>query len=109
MMRIFILALALFFVQSNAQAATHQGAKVKTMQSPDARPCTFFWLEGVGVADSTIKNSPWFAVPRTHLGHDVIISMLLTSLTTGKELDVHTTGGAACSHAAVSHVTFSYN
>ena len=110
MMRIFTLALALLFVQSNAQAAEHSGFEVRTIQGPDTRTCTFFQLNGVGTADpNVITNNPWFTLPQTHAGHDVIVSMLLTSLTTGKKLDVVTSGNTACGHAEVLRVTFSFN
>lgn len=53
-----------------------------------------------------MAGNPWFSVPLTHNGHDVIISMLLTAYTTGKTLRVATTGQISCGHAEVRSVQF---
>jgi len=104
----YALILLLFLFPGISHSIEHVSKDVKTVLSPDSRPCSFFLLNGVTEADSVVPNNGWFAVPISHSGHDVIISILLTAFTTGKPVNVSTTGAAQCGHAEVSSVHFSY-
>ena len=102
--RIFLVTVIVFF-STAGQAASHLNKTVTTVHSPDWRPCTFFQLDGVTQADPVAPNNPWFAVQTTYIGHDVIVSILLTALTTNKEVHVETSGSLICNGlAAVTSV-----
>jgi hypothetical protein len=100
-----------FFISilsANAMSLSHNQAEVESIHSPDSRPCTFLRLKGVSQADPAVNNSPWFSIPLVHNGHDVIVSMLLTAYSTGKKLNVVTTGLGKCGQAEVDSVLFTY-
>jgi len=95
-------------LSTQSWARGHVNKEVLTIHSPDSRPCTFFKLKSVAEADSSVPTNPWFAVPTAHNGHDVIVSMLLAAFMSGKKVNVSTTGGVECGHAAISNVHFSH-
>ncbi len=87
--------------------ASHIGKVIKTIHSPDSRACTFFLLNDVNQADPVTPDHGWFSVPLDTTGrHSAILSMLLTSYTTAKPINVVTTGSTACGHAEVSNIHF---
>lgn len=104
----YILSFFLILFSMYSYAVDHLGKDVKTIHSPDHRACTFFMLEGVSLADPVAPSNGWFAVPIAHSGHDVIVSILLAAYTTGKKINVRTSGASACSTAGVSSVHFAY-
>lgn len=79
---------------------TYSGKTVTLIQAPDPRPCTFFQLGGVTVADPAATSSAWFAVPQSHVAHDQLVAFLLTAKAMGNTVLVLTTGAAACTTAA---------
>ncbi len=104
---IFSLILTLI-LSEKALSLSYNQAEVESIHSPDSRPCTFLKLKNVAVADATIANSPWFTIPLDHNGHDVILSILLTAYSTGKKINVVTSGTTKCSHPEISSIHFSY-
>jgi len=82
--------------------------EVKTLGaifSGDWRPCVFFTLDGVPEAVAGVPGSPWFVLPKTHVMFKETFALLLTAKTTGRAVNVVTTGGVnACGHAEVLRV-----
>lgn len=95
-------------VQS-AQAVdyTGNGYQVGMIRSPDGRPCTFFTLNGVSVADPILPNSPWFVIPQSAVGYKEMLALLVSAKLTAKPLFVSTTGSVntACGAAEAYVVT----
>lgn len=104
--KLVIILSILFYHHSYAHS--HTNKIVETIHSPDSRECTFFRLKGVTEADPVVSNNGWFSIPLSYPGHDVIVSMLLTSYTADKNITVTTTGKIACGHAAVNNIQFTY-
>lgn len=97
------LAIAgLVFSHSAAPANTHSG-KVVDGILVDSRPCVFFWLTGVDVADSVVPGSA-FALAKTHPNYSELNAMLLTAKAGGRKVTVTTTGVSACGYAAVEQI-----
>jgi len=109
MRKVFWLFAGLMF-SSIAWCGAHNNHQVLTVFSPDSsRPCLFFQMDGVSEADPIVAASPWFAVPMSHNGYNLIQAMLLTLFTAGKNLNIKTTGGTACGFAEVDSVIFTFN
>ncbi len=103
---IFVFLLTFCSSFSASYAATHTGKYVAELHSPDTRPCTFFRLKDVAVADPGVSNSEWFSVPQSHTGYKEILAFLVTAYSTGKTINVYTTGAVECEHPGVGVVTF---
>ncbi len=103
-----IILISLFtvipFLQVNA--VPHLSKTVGVIKSPDINPCSLFTLVGVAEADPIKPGNNWFAVPQTHNGHNVIISILLAASTSGKTVTVYTNGKEICGGVEVDHVRF---
>jgi hypothetical protein len=69
----------------------------------DARPCTFFQLQGVSEAD-TATPGPWFSVPATNPNYQIIVSALFTAKATQARVSVHTDGTLSCGHSTANVV-----
>lgn len=96
------LGISAAVVSRPAEALTHSGFRVAMVHSPDGRPCTFFTLEGVASADSSVLLSPWFAISKSAVGYNEMVSMLILSRTKGIPLtQVSTDGSSSCGHASV--------
>jgi len=94
MKRVSLIFILFFAFLPKAYAATHASV-VDRLHSPDTRPCTFFTLAGVTIADASVSTvTPYFAVPLSRSGYDTIFSMLLTSYSTKNVLHTVTTGSA---------------
>ena len=107
MRRIVSVFILVWAIPAICLGASHTEKLVKTIHSPDTRPCTFFQLKGVNQADPITPSNGWFSVPLDTNGrHDVIVSMLLTAFTTTKPINVATTGSKQCGHAEVANINF---
>lgn len=100
---LLVLALAIGSGFPVSAAQTHRGAKVLGLHIDATRPCAFFRLERVGVADP-VTATPWFSLPKSHPAFPELYAMLLTASVTGKSVDVQTTGTFDCGFAAVDFV-----
>lgn len=100
--RTFIAIAIAALTLSHAQAIDYAGNGI--VRSPDGRPCTFFQLSGVAVADPVVPASPWFVIPQSAVGYKEMLAMLMTAKITGAKIYVTTTGtvNAARGQAEVS-------
>jgi hypothetical protein len=98
------LAASLFCSNASATDYIGNGYQVGIIRAPDGRPCTFFSLVGVSVADPVVPNSAWFAIPQAAVGYKEMLALLLSSKLTGKSVYVSTTGAvnASCGQVEVS-------
>jgi hypothetical protein len=107
-MKKFLLAasaLLLAFQPAAASAQTaHENKTVYDIVEDGTRPCLFFRLTGVLVADGAISGE-WFAVPREHLAFNELFAMLLTARILQLPVRVSTTGTASCGFATVDSLT----
>ncbi|GAA6166899.1 hypothetical protein NBRC116591_07090 [Sessilibacter corallicola] len=103
-LRTMLITLIILFANTAQALGSNLNKSVTIIHSPDHRPCTFFQLEGVTEASPAVPNEPWFSVNINHDGHEVIVSILLTALTSGKKVDVITTGDVDCGFTQVSSV-----
>jgi hypothetical protein len=87
------LCLALQTTAAPAQVA-HDDKTVLDMLE-DTRPCVFFRLNGVTIADPAIGGD-WFVIPRSHIAFAELFAMLLTARVMHLTVYVHTTGATAC-------------
>ena len=110
-MKLIFTSLALLLLSLPSFAVTHENKNVLTIYSPEEnRACTLFQLNDVSTADPSNPNKPWFGVSTDHPGHEVIVSMLLTALSSNKTVNVVTTGqvNSVCGHSGVNAVFFHY-
>jgi hypothetical protein len=88
-----------------AQAAVwHQNKQPLGLQMDASRPCAFFRLEGVAVADPAVNSQEWFALTRSHPAFAELWAALVTAKAGKLPIDVKTLGTEACGHAAVDIV-----
>jgi hypothetical protein len=87
-------------------ATFHEGKQVNIVMSPDTRPCAFFSLQGVAVADPVVPSTPWFAIPKSDPGFAEKFAVLMSAKLAGKLVNVATDGTAspACGHATVLYM-----
>jgi len=105
--KIQLTFLLIWMFSSSSYALDHVNKTISILQSPDNRPCTFFRLADVQVADPEVMDNPWFAVPQTHIAYREIVSFLLTAYSSGMNVTVATSGvgKAECSGiATISYV-----
>lgn len=96
------MASAIVLCSLQANAVEHTGT-VERMLPPDSRPCLFFTLTGVSVADPSLPSSPWFAIRQSQNGYKETFALLLAAKHTGLPVTVSTTGGVVteCGHAGI--------
>ncbi len=98
-----VIVFLMLMVSVNCFATTHRST-VATVHSPDNRPCAFFRLDGVNQADPITPNVPWFSVPTSHPGFDMIVTLLITAKITGRTVIVRTTSTSQCGHVTVHNM-----
>jgi len=99
------IALALALCAPLAEASVSRTGTIQIMHSPDSRPCFFFTLDGVPIADSTIHTtSPWFAIAQTAINYKEVVALVLFARANGVPITATTSGGGACGLAEVGSV-----
>jgi len=73
---------------------------VNIVRGPDGRPCTFFVLDGVSVADPSTPNTAWFALRQASPGYKENLAILMAAKLSGRPVHVSTTGAVVpeCGH-----------
>ncbi|MDP5277681.1 hypothetical protein Q9Q95_01990 [Sphingomonas sp. DG1-23] len=84
-------------------ATTHTAKRVEGILA-DSRPCVFFTLDGVSLADALVPDSPYFALSKSHASYAELNALLLTAKATGRPVTITTSGSTVCGHAAVEFV-----
>lgn|SRR6266853_2164882 len=108
-MRSVVTAVGICAIAASAAAQTsHIGKTIELLQSPDDRPCTFFMLKGITQSDPITPGNPWFALPKAHIGYKEMLSFLLIAYSSGKTVNVYTSGATVpeCGNAGVRLVSF---
>jgi hypothetical protein len=101
-------ALLAIGISSPSWAATFD-AKVGMMLAPyqitTRWNCLYFTLQGVAQS-SALNNGPWFTINKTTFdgGYQESLALLITAQTTGKTVEIITTGQTACGWAEVNSV-----
>jgi hypothetical protein len=63
----------------------------------DARPCAFFTLDNVAIADPNAPNGQaWFAIPTSTPNYKDLFSLLVSAKLAGKKISVITIGAIDC-------------
>lgn len=106
-MRIWAGLIAIFLVATmstgdEAKAQSHRDGQLIGVTQTDARPCTFFMLQGVTEADPTTPGQPWFAIPASNPNYQVMVSVLLAAKTAHAPISVYTDGTISCGYATAS-------
>ena len=83
---------------------THTAKRVEGILA-DSRPCIFFTLDGVTLADPVAPDSPYFALSKSHASYAELNALLLTAKATGRPVTIATNGSTVCGHAAVEFVS----
>jgi len=102
-----IALVACVMSHAPSRAAVNHTAKIPTDIVIEAsRPCAFFLLTGVTVADPNVASiaASWFAIPVTHPAFSQVIAILMTARVSNLPVSVKTTGGLACGFAGVDQV-----
>lgn len=100
-------SVAVALVASKSIYAHDHYDKTISLLAMDARPCTFFTLNGVAEADSTLPASgPWFALPKTNANYRELNAMLLSAKLSCKAITVKTNGTLSCGHATIEWLHF---
>jgi hypothetical protein len=94
----------LFAAQSASAANFANKAIIDLLMDVNSRPCLFFTLDGVTVADPVVPWNPWFAVPKSASNFAEINAMLLSAKLAGRPISVETDGTTSCGIATVSWV-----
>jgi hypothetical protein len=100
--------LACLFISLAASAApgAFSGKRVSQIHGGDSRPCIFFTLQEVDLADPVVPTGGWFALPRSHPGFKETYALLVAAKLTQSPLFVATSGVlvAGCGHVGVDAV-----
>jgi hypothetical protein len=82
----------------------HTNVQIRQLHSPDVyRPCAFFTLVGVDVADPAVPNLPWFALPQAANGYQEKWALLIAAKFAGKPITVLTNSNETCAGYVVAH------
>lgn len=102
---VFITAIVLSIAgpQGRATAATHLNKYSADIHAAAASACVYFRLENVSVADPTVSNSQWFALPKSHPNFDQLHALMLAANLSRRTIRVDTegNGATACGQSAV--------
>lgn len=101
-----LLPLCLITSPAALGAPTEFASKqLELVSSPTAaQDCLYFTLVGVSVADDSIPSTPWFAVPRAHVGFKEISAMVMLAKASDRLITVKTRNATACGYIAVDFV-----
>ena len=106
-MKAFLPAAASLLLAMQAAAApaqvVHDHKAVSDIVQDGTRPCLFFRLVGVDVADPA-HSTHWFAIPRTHSAFAESFALLVTARAARLNVRVTTTGTASCGLATVDEI-----
>jgi hypothetical protein len=101
MKKTIYLAAALIAATSPALAAYHTNQLIGRIQMPDSRPCVFFFLQGVSVADPVNPGDMWFTLPKSDPAYYEKMTTLVNAKLAGKTINVVTDGTISCGKANV--------
>lgn len=101
-----LLSLTVVVLLPGSAVASGFGNKaiVDFLMDVNSRPCVFFTLDGVAVADSVVPGSPWFAIPKSASNFAEVNAMLMSAKLAGRPISVVTDGTTSCGLATVSVV-----
>jgi hypothetical protein len=99
MRKTLYLAAVFTAVATPAMAAYHTNQLIGRIQMPDTRPCVFFFLQGVSVADPINPGDMWFTLPKSDPAYYEKMSTLVNAKLAGKTINVVTDGSVSCGKA----------